>query len=89
MHERQSFHTVVSNVAFSELGKPADLLEVVMPRWHTVIQIAKPPIEAAQTGCTLYELKDSFRGRPGLKMTLDAYSLPRRRYTKCPGESRT
>lgn len=74
MRERQSFHTVVSNVAFSELGKLADLLEVVMPRWHTVIQMAKPPIQAAEAGCTLCELKGSFRGRLGLKMTLDVLS---------------
>ena len=74
MHERQSFHTVVSNVALSELGKPADLLEVVMPRWHTVIQMAKPPIHAVETPYTSCELKGSFRGRPGLKMTFDALS---------------
>ena len=74
MRERQSFHTVVSNVAFLELGKPADSLEVVMPRWHTVIQMAKSPIHAAETGCTLCELKGSFRGRLGLKMTVDALS---------------
>lgn len=74
MHERQSFHTVVSNVAFLELGKLADLLEVVMPRWHTVIQMAKLPIQAAEAGCTLCELKGSFRGRLGLKMALDALS---------------
>lgn len=67
MHWHQSFHTVASAVALSELGKPADWLEVV-PRCCAVIH------RAAETGCALCALKGSFRGTLPLKLTLNTLS---------------
>lgn len=76
MHEPQGFHTLVSDVAFWELAKAADLLGMVVSRCHD-FRWQKPLFRLQRQDVHYVSLlKGSFRRRLALKMTLHSLSLP-------------